>query len=73
MFPNPRHVASFLLPLLLAGCGPGPGGQGTTPAAATPVVFDGVVRYEARHETPTGISREGELRPARLVLSLLPL
>ncbi len=63
---NPRHVAPILFNLLLAGCGPGTG-QGTTPAPVVPVVFDGVVRYEARHETPTGISREGELRPARFV------
>ncbi len=39
----------------------------TGPPPSPPRVVRGTVRFEARHPTPQGASREGELRPARFV------
>ncbi|MBX3268928.1 MAG: hypothetical protein KF729_01625 [Sandaracinaceae bacterium] len=54
---------SPLVCLAVAGCGP----LGASPSADGSRVVRGEVLYEARHATPTGVSAQIELRPARRV------
>ncbi len=66
--PPMKSLPSLAALSLLAACS---ASARTVPVVVQPSLpartVRGTVRYEARRPTPTGASREGELRPARFV------